>query len=159
MLSQDNKTFSTFLKIPKSEFVKAGLLDQPLTMDAPYYIDVFKVKETTELEFIDCYDDFISYFTKFFNLLKKSESVVLKKLNILELNNLSNKQLKNIVVSSDIAFRGAFRLLKFSEIDGFNLGYSKTLSGSGIGLKFKMILIHTAHELLDSGIDDPEVFV
>ena len=158
MLSQNDKTFSTFLKTSSSTFVKAGLLDQPLMRDAPYYIDVFKIKGTTELEFIDCYDYFISYFTKFFKLLKKSKSTNFKNLSTSQLNSLSNKQLKSIVSSSDVAFKGAFNLLKFSELDGFNLGYSKTLTGKGIGLKFKMILIHTAYELLDSEIDDPEVF-
>lgn len=74
------------------------------------------------------------------------------------MNSLPNDKLKKIVTTSDVAFKGAFNLLNFKEVDGFNLGYSKTLQGASIGLRFKMILMHTAHELLELDIDDPEVF-
>ena len=55
-------------------------------------------------------------------------------------------------------FRVAFNHLKFTEIDGFNLGYSNSLGGSGIGLKHKCILLRATQELVDLDIDDPEVF-
>lgn len=157
-MSADTKTFSTFLKVPNSKFIMNGLLDQPLMSDARYYIDLFKIKEATEPEFVGCYEKFITHFTNFFKLLKKSKSLTLKNMSAAELNSSSNEQLKKIVANSDIAFKGAFKLLDFREVDGFNLGYSSGLRGASIGLRFKMILMHTAHELLELDIDDPEVF-
>ena len=48
-MAQDK--FSTAVNKTPLDFVKAGLLDQPLEKDAPYYTDIFKFKETNVPEF------------------------------------------------------------------------------------------------------------
>lgn len=138
--------------------IKAGILNQPLMKDAPYYIDIFKFKETGIYEFKDSYSNFLSHFKKFFHLVKASKNNGLLSLSSHQVQQTSNKVLRKILKSADFQFQGAFNQLSFQEIDGFNIGYSKSLRGASIGPKFKLLLIKAAQELLTIQIDDPEIF-
>lgn len=157
-MDHSEKRFNDILNKAPSDFIKAGLLNQPLFRDAHFYIDIFKFKESEVLEFKSSYENFLNHFKKFFDLIKLSKKNSLLSMSYREVNSKKENQLKNYLREADAPFKGAFYLLNFKEIDGFNLGYSKSLHGSSIGLKFKMLLIKSAQELLDLEIDDPEVF-
>ena len=154
----EEEKFSTFLKKSSKDFRKAGLLDQPLLRDAHFHIDVFKFKDVDVEEFRDSYKRFISHFQKFFQLVKTSRSNGLSALTPPQVAAKRAPELRKLLKEADLPFKGAYNHLDFTEIDGFNLGYSKTLRGASIGPSFKMQLIKAAQELLSLNIEDPEVF-
>jgi hypothetical protein len=157
-VSTTEETFSKFLGLKPIDFVKAGLLDQPLLKDAPYYIDIFKFKEIDIPEFKESYSNFLFHFSKFFKLIKASKRNGVSSFSNTQVLGLNASEIKQICRDSDPAFQAAYNQLNFKEIDGFNLGYSKSLHGASIGPSFKVQLIKAAQELLDLNIDDPEIF-
>ena len=60
----------------------------------------------------------------------------------------------------DTPWRNAFRYLLFPEIKGTCLGYgARSVSGSGSGADMTQHIIQTAKEIVDLGVQDPDLFV
>lgn len=158
-ISKDvEKRFSHFLGVNHTILIKMGLLNQPLLRDDPYYLDIFKFKGAEIEEFKDCYDKFIKHFETFFKLLKGSKKNPIQNLTYEDLNEKDTSELKKLLKQGDPLFMAACQRLELKELDGFNLGYSKSLAGSSIGIRFQCLLLKAATELLSLDIDDPEVF-
>lgn len=61
---------------------------------------------------------------------------------------------------NDVAWRSAARLLTFPEIPWTCLGYgSQSVSGSGSGTEMTGQYIETARQIVELGVDDPDLFV
>lgn len=58
------------------------------------------------------------------------------------------------------AWRSAYKLLKFPEVKGTCLGYgADSIAGSGVGHEMTQRLLATASEIVQLGIDDPDLFL
>lgn len=61
---------------------------------------------------------------------------------------------------NDVAWRNAKRLFDFPEITGTCLGYgASTIHGSAWGPELRNRVLHTAKEIVDLGISDPDLFM
>ena len=70
------------------------------------------------------------------------------------------KFLKLIKLEDDRAWRTAFKLLSFPEIKGTCLGYGSTsISGRGTGPVMSDRLLRTGKEIVELGVDDPDLFL
>jgi hypothetical protein len=70
------------------------------------------------------------------------------------------KLLRGSKEKGDVAWRNAVRMLSFPEIRGTCLGYgAQSVSGSGSGADMTAHLTRTAKEIVDLGVEDPDLFV
>ncbi|MEO7729640.1 MAG: hypothetical protein ABIY55_01605 [Kofleriaceae bacterium] len=128
-------TISTaFNKTPK-QLAKAGVFDVCLDLDAEVFIDPAMLGKTKCPELKGSRDDIVKHFNGVLKLLERSKA------------------------SEDKMWRDARRRLVFPELKETCLGYSVVgTDGSGIGPELAEQLIQAAKEILDAGIDDPEIF-
>ena len=70
------------------------------------------------------------------------------------------KLLKASKKADDVAWRSARRLMEFPEVKWTCLGYgAQSVSGSGSGAFTRDGVMQTAREIVDLGVDDPDLFV
>jgi hypothetical protein len=63
-------------------------------------------------------------------------------------------------IKNDVPWRNAERLLSFREVPGTCLGYSSdTVFGHGFGRELAARLVDTAHQIIQLGITDPDLFL
>ncbi len=104
-------------------------------IDSGLYLDPRLLKKTCIQELKGSYKNFRKHFEKIIKVLAKSKS------------------------REDILFRSAVKLLTFKEPGFLSLGYSSGgNSGRGIGSELARKLAATAHEIIEVGITDPEMF-
>lgn len=124
---------STYLNIgDKLNSVKA--FDQILDLDANYFININRVKDTSVNEFKNGYNKINDYFKNIGILLKHSKG------------------------QSDRFYKEAIKKFDFHEVNGIGLGYSKGKKGSGFGKELAAKIINDAKEIVDTGTQDPEIF-
>ncbi len=122
-------------KIDRKKFADTGAFDSLLDQDTHLFIDPFLLEGAKHSAFVDARKNLLGHFRKIIKLLHASKT------------------------KNDILWRIAFQKLRFKEIAGFGLGYSKGgTSGSGIGPKFTSHLVQSASEIVKAGILDPELF-
>ncbi len=115
----------------------AGVLNPTLNVDTRLFIDPFLLKHSQHPE-ISC--DACNRYEKHF------ETVI--------------KFLRFSSGPSDVPWRTAFQLLSFPEIKWTCLGYGAgSVSGSGSGSNTTVQIIQTAKEIVDFGVQDPDLFV
>lgn len=124
---------STYLNIGnKLNSVKA--FDQILDLDANYFININRVKDTNVKEFKNSYKKINDYFGNIGILLKHSKG------------------------QSDRFYKEAIKKFNFHEVNGIGLGYSKGSKGSGFGKELTQKIINDAKVIIDAGTEDPEIF-
>lgn len=129
-------TVSMALGIDADAIRKAGAIDVTLNCDTNLFIDPLLIAEASDHSFRDCASKaYRERFELLIELLSKSKKV------------------------DDVAWRAAKRLLHFHEVRHTHLGYSSGTSGSGMGKTISDGLLITAKEVIDLGIDDPDLFV
>ncbi len=127
--------FSRYFGIPDSELLLAGVLDPTLNVDAKLFIDPLLLKHSQHKEMQAADNTYREFFTEIIRLLRASKE------------------------DGDIAWRTAYRKLLFREIKGTCLGYgAASIRGSGVGPKLTTQITHTAKEIVDLGITDPDLF-
>lgn len=114
----------------KSEKVFDTILD----VDANYFININRIKDTRVEEFKDGYKKINDYFSSLGRILKLSKD--------------KNGKL----------YKEAIRMFDFPEVNGIGLGYSRGKRGSGFGEKLSKKIINDAKEIIDAGTVDPEIF-
>jgi hypothetical protein len=96
-------------------------------------------------------------------LLATSSNSLVKKSSSPKLNEFFKTVIRLIKASKkidDLPWREASKLLRFPEIKGTCLGYgSDNVSGNGMGSEIRDMLIATASEIIQLGVDDPELFL
>ena len=128
--------FSKYFNLDESKLLKMGILDPFLNIDTKLFIDplllpISQHKEIHEL----AYKEYKDFFLKVLKLLKASKK------------------------TNDTPWKAADRLLNIKEIKGMCLGYSSdSIQGNSIGEELRSNIIFTAKEIIDLGIDDPEMF-
>lgn len=116
-------------------FKKYGVFNGFVNRDANFYIVPHMLQDTDIPEFKDAYEKYKNHFATIVKLIKHSKT------------------------KDDRFFREAVKKFIFHEIAHFGLGYSKTgKKGSGIGEKLATSIAKTALEIIQAGIEDPEIF-
>ncbi len=102
------------------EFDKKEVSDCILDKDSPFFINLMRLKVCNILEFQGSYQSINDHFSKIAALLNASGS------------------------KGDKMYKSAFRLFKFSEVNGINLGFSQSGYGAGFGEKLRKQVINDA---------------
>lgn len=112
-----------------------GVFDPVLDIDTRLFLDPHLLKHTEVPEFIGAYEHLKSRFGDIARLLLASD------------------------VEADLFWKRADRLMKWPEVKGLCIGYSKeSTDGSGIGPELRTQLLRTAKQILLKGINDSEIF-
>lgn len=126
-----NQVLGVSIEILNRERIFNGFIG----IDSGLYLDPRLLKQTQIQELKGSYESFRKHFEKIIKILIKSKSY------------------------EDIFFRNAVKLLTFKEPGFLSLGYSSEgNSGRGIGHELAKNLAITAHEIIEVGITDPEMF-
>lgn len=115
----------------------AGVLNPTLNVDTLLFIDplLFEASRHEEIS-AGARSTYQEHFTKVIKLLRGSKE------------------------TGDVAWRSAQKLLSFPEIKWTCLGYGAgSVSGSGSGDTMTKHLIRTAKQIVDLGVEDPDLFV
>lgn len=124
---------STYLNIG-NKLNEKKVFDQILDLDANYFININRVKDTSIGEFKNSYKKINDYFKDIGILLQHSKG------------------------SNDRFYKGAIKKFNFHEVNGIGLGYSKGKKGSGFGKELTQKIIQDAKEIIDAGTKEPEIF-
>jgi len=129
-------TFSKQYNIPKNKLEKMGIFDPTINVDTKLFIDPLLLENSNYPEISKARKSFNKFFETIILLLSKSKT------------------------NNDVAWRNAKRILQFGEVSGICLGYgAASIQGSGFGPYLSDNLIKTAKEIIDLGIDDPDLFL
>ena len=128
-------SLSDYLGIDRNLLKSRGVFDTILDSDSRYFINFIRVRDTVTPELADSYEKIQQFFRNIGVLLKVSRE------------------------QNDRFYREAWDRLNMHELEEICLGYSMNgTSGSGSGTVMKKIILSTAKDILDAGIDDPEIF-
>ena len=129
--------FSDYYNIDRNQMENLGVLDPTLNVDTRLFIDPLLLKHSCHPEIKrDAASSYRKHFSTVIKLIKASKR------------------------NGDSPWRNAFRLLKFPEVKWTCLGYgSQSVSGRGSGTELTSRILHTAKEIIDLGVDDPDLFV
>ena len=129
--------FSDFFHIEAKLLTKLGVFDPTLNVDTRLFIDPLLLRQSQHPEIsLGASSTYDQHFDKVIKFLKMSTTV------------------------HDVAWKSAARLLSFPEIKGTCLGYgTQSVSGSGSGNQMTAQYIATAKQIVELGIEDPDLFV
>ncbi len=129
--------FSDHFKLNGQALAERGVLDPTLNIDTALFIDPLLVPHSQHKEIrVDARAAYQSHFEQVIKLLKASKA------------------------ADDVAWRNAKRLMEFPEVKWTCLGYGAgSVSGSGSGAFTTNSVMKTAKEIVELGIEDPDLFV
>ena len=126
---------NVYFKIPANRLEELGALNAYLGIDNHVFVDPTLLRNTEIPEFEGASEELASYFSPVIKLLKITKR------------------------AGDIAWRTAVKRLQFREEHGASLGYSAAGgTGRGIGIALANALAQRGKEIVDLGIEDPEIF-
>ena len=133
----DPVQFSEHFDIDDKQLENIHVLDPTLNVDTGLFIDPLLLEHSQHHEMRhDAFQIYTEHFETIIKFLRVSRS------------------------PEDVAWRSAYKLLSFPEIKWTCLGYGVvSVSGSGSGSKTTNRIIQTAKEIIDLGVDDPNLFV
>ena len=131
---QNPRRFSEMFGLEPSILTAAGAFDPILNADTRLFVDPLLLQQSRQVEMRDAFATWQRRFANIIQLLQVSRQI------------------------NDIAWRNAERLFDFPEFIGTCLGYGSGIHGSGMGILFRLRLLHTAKAIVDLGIDRPELF-
>ncbi|MBN8223485.1 MAG: hypothetical protein J0L89_01545 [Xanthomonadales bacterium] len=123
-------------EIDQDAITVAGAIDVTLNCDTNLFIDPLLLAEASDKEFRDC----------------ATAAYELRFGQIIELLAASKK-------IDDVAWRAAKKQISFHEVGYTHLGYSSGEGGSGFGEKLAGNMLATAKEVVDLGVENPNLFV
>lgn len=139
-MSKNSKTpilFSKAFGLKPIALEKLGVFDVSLNIDTRLFPDPLLLEKSDHVEMRAARPHFESYFD------------TVRKLAAASGGNQNTK-----------AWRSAYKLLSFPEIKGTCLGYgADSIAGSGVGHEMTERLLTTACEIVQLGIDDPDLFL
>lgn len=129
--------FSTHFRISEADLAALGVLNPTLNADTKLFIDPFLLAASAHPEIADGgRQTYEQHFRQIIGLLKGSRQ------------------------NGDTPWRNARRAMQFPEIKWTCLGYGgKSVSGSGSGAFTTDAVMQTAKEIVDLGVQDPDLFV
>jgi hypothetical protein len=129
--------FSTHFEIDAKKLAKVGVLDPTLNADTKLFIDPFLIARSAHSEIAkDGRKTYERHFETVIKLLAGSKR------------------------QDDAPWRAARRMMEFPELKYTCLGYGgHSVSGSGSGAFTTDAVMQTAREIIELGVDDPDLFV
>lgn len=129
--------FSTTFNVRPERLAALGAFDPSLNIDTNLFPDPLLLSDKCPPEFDTAKETFENYFETIRKLILGSQGDRTSK-----------------------PWREAESRLQFREIKGTCLGYgSQSISGSGVGPKMAAKLTKTAYEIINLGVDDPDMFM
>ena len=119
------KILSEYLKLGNKLDLE-GVFDPILDLDANYFINIKRLRVTTEKEFEQSYKKINDFFGNIALLLANSKA------------------------TEDRLYKSALKKFPSGEINGIGLGYSKGTHGSGLGTKTVEKIISDSKQIIDS---------
>jgi len=131
------KHYSAFFKRSHKDFVKNGVFDGYIGKDAKLHVDPLLLKHCTTPEFVGSYEKLLDHFRKLLSLVPERDKPI-----------------------STLRRRSIVEHLSFPEFYFIGLGFGEnTNAGKGItGIKAER-LADTAIEIVQDGIEEPEIFL
>lgn len=121
--------------LDKKKFDATGAFDAMVDWDSRYFVDPRLLVKATTPEFQGAHQDLIKHFVDTLKLILRSK------------------------VPNDLCWKEAQKRLEFKEPGAFGLGYATgSVRGSGIGDKYSTTLVKNLKEIVDVGVQDPELF-
>jgi hypothetical protein len=129
--------FSEHFRISEESLDNLGVLNPTLNVDTKLFIDPLLIPHSKHEEIqIVGRNAYVEHFNQVIRLLKVSKH------------------------EGDVAWRNARRLMEFPEIKWTCLGYgANSISGSGSGAFTTAAVMATTKEIVDLGVEDPDLFV
>lgn len=129
--------FSDHFGLDEAALRDAGVLNPTLNVDTKLFIDPLLMERSQHPEICQgAVSTYRQYFTTVIKLLRSAPS------------------------ADHAASKAAFRLLSFPEIKWTCLGYgAQSVAGSGSGDQMTAQMMKTGKEIVDLGIEDPDLFV
>ncbi|MFA5633957.1 MAG: hypothetical protein WCY00_00630 [Candidatus Dojkabacteria bacterium] len=129
------RRLNDYLNISNKELARYGAFNSFLGIDTKVFLDPLLLGNLNTPEFSASRDRIREYYRKIIVLLNASKE------------------------EGDVAWIEAFKRLKVKEIKGFSIGYGNhSDDGNGIGSKLAEAIVRRAKEIVDMGIEDPEIF-
>lgn len=113
-----------------------GVFDALLDADSNFFINIIRLKESTIPEFIDAYQHINQFFSDIATLLDAADTPTMK----------------------DKMYRAARSRFSFHEVNGINLGFSKSEYGAGWGEILSNQFLFDAYQIVKKGSKQPELF-
>lgn len=113
-----------------------GVFDALLDIDSNFFINIIRLKESTIPEFIEAYRCINVFFNEIATLLEAADEPTPK----------------------DKMYRTARSRFQFHEVNGINLGFSKSGYGSGWGKALSDTVLSDAYQIVKKGTKQPELF-
>lgn len=126
---------SEFLEVD-DKLDNLGTFDARIDKDSNFFINIVRLKHSTTPEFADAYDLINKRFSEIATLLSNAQAPI----------------------KNDVFFRSARKLFNFSEVNGINLGFSESTTGSGFGDQLSMAVLEDAYQIVKAGSTQPELF-
>lgn len=120
-------------KIPGVKLDQLGIFDALLDEDSHFFINVKRLQSANTPEFIGTYNEINEYFRKISLLLSEA-------------------------VPNDRLYLAALKMFDFPEVNGINLGFSRSTYGAGFGKELRKQIIKDAYEIIQKGSKQPEIF-
>jgi len=129
-------TFTHYFKIDPRKLAQLAVLDPTLDIDTRLFLDPLLFPNSVHSEIRkDAVFEYRKHFERVIKFLSASKT------------------------QGDVAWRSARRLLEFHEIKGTCLGYGAgSIDGSAFGKDLTDRLVAVGKEIVDLGIDDPDLF-
>ena len=132
---RDPIRFSDHFGIEESLLNTLGVLNPNLNVDTPLFLDPLLLSQSKHAEMRKAAGTYRAHFEMVIAFLSKTK------------------------VADDVAWRSARRLMTFPELRYTCLGYGgSSVAGSGSGTETRSNVLATAKEVVDLGIDDPDLF-
>lgn len=113
-----------------------GVFDALLDKDSSFFINIIRLKSSTVPEFIEAYQHINSFFSDVATLLDAADAPSMK----------------------DKMYASARRKFHFHEVNGINLGFSKSRYGAGWGTELSDRFLYDAYQIVKKGSKQPEIF-
>ena len=130
---------SEYFKFTKKQLAamsSKGVFDALLDKDSNFFINVILLKKATVPEFIEAYQALNKFFSEIATLLEAADSPDKK----------------------DKCYKAARKRFNFHEVNGINLGFSKSVHGSGWGNELSEKFLYDAYQIVKKGSKKPELF-
>ena len=127
---------SEYLDIDYEELDNIGVFDAVLEKDSAFFINIQRLKQTGEPEFVHSYERIRSFFLDIATILEAADEKA----------------------DSDKFYRAALNKFCFSEVNEINLGFGNSTTGSGMGSILRRQVIDDAFDLIKKGCKAPELF-
>ncbi len=130
---------SDYFQLDEEQFdtmCSMGVFDALLNADSNFFINIIRLKESTIPEFIDAYQHINQFFSDIATLLDAADTPTMK----------------------DKMYRTARSKFRFHEVNGINLGFSKSGYGSGWGDELSNKFLSDAYQIVKKGSKQPELF-